>query len=579
MSQGTLGQRRSSPATWLGITVVLLAASGLAGGSAAADDQAPAEAPTVQGLELRPHAPAVDPGASIRLTVEAISGSGDTVPLDPDRCTWHLDDVAGQLEPDGCQARYTAPSADGTDRVTVSVDAGDRLLTSQTRVTVGSTADAAAAPVPCDGVVAYGPDTAGLPGGFACGTDLVVLPDDGAPSTATGAKATPLEALPDGTPSPPSQVPLERVVEITLTGADGEVLHEVPSRVLFTLDERWQADHCRKPACRPTLFHLAADGWETLETERADPDGDPRTYVARTPGFSLFAVGGVPAEGAGGPFAGLDVVLLAGAAVVTSGGLGLWAVTRARRRDDPTAGPASHRQTLQALRGAEMARFVDSVTHDIANPLTPISMHLKRLIRSEGDDLSEEQLEALEVVSRNVDHLDRLVADLREAAHLEAGELSLDRTVLDLNELVADCVGTFEPQADEHDVHLGLATHGASLPVYADPDRIRQVLYNLVKNAIHATAGGGEVQVEVTRRGEVARVVVEDTGRGFDPAMSEQLFEPFSQLPDDGAEGGSGLGLFISRGLVERHGGSLEAGSPGPGRGATFTAELPLWGR
>lgn len=578
MSQGTLGQRRRSPATWLGIAVALLVAPGVAGGQAAADEHAHADAPPVQGLEMRPHAPTVDPGASITLTVDGITGSGGEVSLDPDRCTWQVEDVAGELEPDGCQARYTAPSTGGTDRVTVSVDAGDRLLTSQTRVTVGSPADAPAAPVPCEGVVAYGPDTTGLPGGFACGTDLVVLPDEGAPSTATGAEATPLEALPEGTPSPPSQVPLERVVEITLTGPEGDVLHEVPSRVLFTLDERWQAEHCPEAACRPTLFHLAADGWETLETERADPDGDPGTYVARTPGFSLFAVGGVPAEGADGLFAGLDVVLLAGAAIVTSGGVGVWAVTRSRRRDGPAAGAASQDRALQALRGGEMARFVDSVTHDIANPLTPISMHLQRLIRSEGEELSEEQLEALEVVSRNVDHLDRLVADLREAARLEAGELSLDRTVLDLNDLVADAVGTFEPQADEHDVDLELAKHAASLPVYADPDRIRQVLYNLVKNAIHATAGGGQVQVEVTRRGEVARVVVEDTGCGFDPAMSERLFEPFSQLPDD-AEGGSGLGLFISRGLVERHGGSLEAGSPGPGRGATFTAELPLWGR
>jgi len=117
----------------------------------------------------------------------------------------------------------------------------------------------------------------------------------------------------------------------------------------------------------------------------------------------------------------------------------------------------------------------------------------------------------------------------------------------------------------------------APIPVDADPGRISQVLVNLISNAIKFTPDGGSVVVEARAISDAARVSVRDNGVGLDPAQIARLFQPFSQVHDAGSRvvGGSGLGLYISRGIIELHGGTIQATSPGRGRGATFSFVLP----
>jgi signal transduction histidine kinase len=107
----------------------------------------------------------------------------------------------------------------------------------------------------------------------------------------------------------------------------------------------------------------------------------------------------------------------------------------------------------------------------------------------------------------------------------------------------------------------------------ADGPRMQQVIANLVQNALEATPAGGRVRVEVASDGVQARVQVVDSGVGLRPEEAERLFKPFPQLP--GRRAGFGLGLFICRGIVEAHGGRITCHSGGPGRGATFTVEVP----
>jgi signal transduction histidine kinase len=112
--------------------------------------------------------------------------------------------------------------------------------------------------------------------------------------------------------------------------------------------------------------------------------------------------------------------------------------------------------------------------------------------------------------------------------------------------------------------------------VLADPQRLAQVLDNLLGNALKFTPAGGRIAVEAASLDGHARLTVRDTGAGFEPGEATRLFQPFSQLPAGKAHGGTGLGLYVSRGIVEQHGGTLLGASEGPGRGATFTMELPL---
>ena len=220
--------------------------------------------------------------------------------------------------------------------------------------------------------------------------------------------------------------------------------------------------------------------------------------------------------------------------------------------------------------------FVTVVTHELRSPLTSIAGYLDLLLEEEGREGAETREAYLQIVKRNADRLLELINDLLDIARLEAGKLALKRLPLDLEGLIREVSGALRPQIEgkEQHLHLDLA---ASLPVVTgDPERLTQILLNLVTNAHKYTPQGGRITVATRAERAGVCIAVQDTGIGLSSEEQQQLFTKFfrAQHPLAREAVGTGLGLAIARALVELHGGTLTVVSA-PGQGATFKVTLP----
>jgi PAS domain S-box-containing protein len=231
--------------------------------------------------------------------------------------------------------------------------------------------------------------------------------------------------------------------------------------------------------------------------------------------------------------------------------------------------------------------FLAMLSHELRTPLTPALLGLSGLL--DDPAIPGELRPTLEAARRGVELEVRLVDDLLDATRIAAGKLRITREWVDVNILVrralASCVR--ELAAGGLHVELDLAADGH--PVEADPARLQQVVWNLVKNAARFTPPGGTITIrsrlmrESTRRDEGSCLVVEiaDTGVGIEPELLPRLFQAFEQGGEgrQRRSGGLGLGLAISKAIAEAHGGRLTARSRGPGHGATFALVLRMGGR
>jgi PAS domain S-box-containing protein len=219
--------------------------------------------------------------------------------------------------------------------------------------------------------------------------------------------------------------------------------------------------------------------------------------------------------------------------------------------------------------------FVSIVSHELRTPLTAIRGALGLLSGGVGGELDPMIAELVDLARDNSERLVRLINDILDIERMASGRVSMERSGCEGSELAAQAVDAMRQMADDAGVVLEVSCEPC--PLWADPDRVLQTLTNLLSNALKFTPAGGEVVVVGSREQGEVLVRVEDTGRGFDPARAEALFESFRQPHDaDEVARGAGLGLYISRGIVEQHGGRLWATSPGPGLGATFAFALPL---
>ncbi|HLE95766.1 MAG TPA: ATP-binding protein [Candidatus Thermoplasmatota archaeon] len=221
-------------------------------------------------------------------------------------------------------------------------------------------------------------------------------------------------------------------------------------------------------------------------------------------------------------------------------------------------------------------QFINMAAHELGTPLTPIKLQL-HILKGKASTLDEPRRKSLEILDRNVDRLGHLVKDLLDVSRLQASRLALERGPCDLNRLVIEAAESFQPQARDADVDLGL-TLSTDVLVDADAKRLTQVLFNLLSNALKFTPPRGRITLETERRGEAAVVRVRDSGAGLDANQIKRLFQPFTQVHDTMriTRGGTGLGLYISRGIIELHGGELSCRSDGPGTGCTFAFTVPL---
>ncbi|HEU0091800.1 MAG TPA: PAS domain-containing sensor histidine kinase [Vicinamibacteria bacterium] len=231
------------------------------------------------------------------------------------------------------------------------------------------------------------------------------------------------------------------------------------------------------------------------------------------------------------------------------------------------------RELEAELRGRD--ELLATLSHELRTPLTAI-MGWAHLLRK-GDLDEATRARALEIIERNVRLQAQLTADILDVARiLVTGKLRLHIQNVDATPIVESAVEAVRPQAQDKHVALRATMEGASAPVAADPDRLQQAVRNLLTNAVKFTAEGGEVDVRVTSNPQEVVIEVKDTGEGIEPEQLAHVFERF--WPGRAAaqrKGGLGLGLAIVSHIVELHSGHVRASSEGPGRGSTFTLQLP----
>lgn len=210
--------------------------------------------------------------------------------------------------------------------------------------------------------------------------------------------------------------------------------------------------------------------------------------------------------------------------------------------------------------------FVAMVAHELRTPLTALRGYVQMLAREAGGPLARPAA----LATSEAERLSRLVDHLYEVARLENIGLHLDRQRVDLCELVEQSVELARSVSRTHRLSIECPSRG--IHVVADPGRLRQVLLNLVSNAVVHAPDSPDVRVRVRRRGRWAEVEVEDHGPGIPAEVQSRLFERFQ---DRRAGGGLGLGLYISKRIAEAHGGTIEVASV-PGLRTAFTVRLPL---
>ena len=222
-------------------------------------------------------------------------------------------------------------------------------------------------------------------------------------------------------------------------------------------------------------------------------------------------------------------------------------------------------------------QFVNTISHELRTPLTPIKIQL-HIMKAAKDE--EQMRKARDTVERNIVRLSSLVDELLEVARIQAGTLKLAKTYLDLGATIGQAVDSFEDVARQNGVELRseLQPH---VEVLGDAKRLQQVIYNLLGNAFKFTASGGRVSLRLTQLDGAAQVTIADDGAGMEPGDVQRLFEPFSQVHDtmEKTNAGTGLGLYICRGIIEGHGGRIWAESDGKGKGSRFHFTIPLASR
>lgn len=229
--------------------------------------------------------------------------------------------------------------------------------------------------------------------------------------------------------------------------------------------------------------------------------------------------------------------------------------------------------TVDALGVASNAKsdLLARVSHEFRTPLTVIIGYCEILRRALSSGRAMMATDALDRIGDAGQHLITLVDDVLNVAEMDAGHLRLRPEPVDLAELISRAVEELRPVAEHKGVALTVDLAAAS--VYADPVRMRQVIYNLSSNAIKYTPEGGSVQFVSEQADDGVRISVVDTGIGISPEDQDRVFEDFTQLDEHAGEG-SGLGLSIARRLVTAHGGHTELTSR-PGEGSRFTVVLP----
>ena len=234
----------------------------------------------------------------------------------------------------------------------------------------------------------------------------------------------------------------------------------------------------------------------------------------------------------------------------------------------------------EALREADRRKdvFLATLAHELRNPLAAIRNSIALIERARP--LPQDADAATRIVDRQVSHLTRLVDDLLEVARIAQGKIELRRSRVALQAPLRDALQAMDFAIRGTGCSVSLELPAEPIMVEADPTRVAQIVSNLLSNALKFTPAGGRIALAARREGGEAIVSVRDTGAGIPQEHLRRVFDMFAQVsePVSRAHGGLGIGLALVRGLVESHGGRVEAHSDGPGKGSEFVVRLPLAG-
>ena len=231
---------------------------------------------------------------------------------------------------------------------------------------------------------------------------------------------------------------------------------------------------------------------------------------------------------------------------------------------------ASARHRVDSQRG----ELISTLSHELRSPLTSVKGFTSTLLHRWDRFSDDQKQEMLATVNMDADRVTRLIRELLDVSRIDAGRLELRRQEFDLAAMAEGITGRFELQHDGHTFQVSFPD--GFPPVYADPDKIEQVLTNLVENAVKYS-DGGEVSVTGSVTDTEVEVAVRDHGVGIPADQLPLIFTKFYRRAGSGAPSGTGLGLFIARGLVEAHGGRIWADSA-PGKGTELRFRLPRVG-
>ncbi len=220
--------------------------------------------------------------------------------------------------------------------------------------------------------------------------------------------------------------------------------------------------------------------------------------------------------------------------------------------------------------------FLATLSHELRTPLNAI-LGWSQLMRRKGMR-PEDLLEGLDVIERNARVQTQLIEDLLDMSRIISGKVRLDVQSVEPIGFIEAAIETMKPAAEAKDIKLHKLLDPRTGPIAGDSNRLQQVVWNLIANAVKFTPRGGRIQVLLERVNSQIQITVADTGIGIKPELTSQVFQRFHQVDASTTRkhGGLGLGLAIVKHLVELHGGAVGAESAGEGRGATFTVRLPI---
>jgi PAS domain S-box-containing protein len=233
-------------------------------------------------------------------------------------------------------------------------------------------------------------------------------------------------------------------------------------------------------------------------------------------------------------------------------------------------------RTQAEAAGRMRDEFLATVSHELRTPLNAILGWATTLNRSKLDDLTERR--GMESIERNARAQAQLIEDLLDVSRIISGKMRLDVKPVVLTPIVEAAIDAVRPAADAKSIRLEMVIDPDANHLRADEARLQQIIWNLLSNSIKFTPAGGFVQLKISRNGSMAEISVSDTGEGIRSEFLPFVFDRFQQADSSVTRkhGGLGLGLAITRHLVEMHGGTIEAESEGEGRGAKFSVRLPV---